>query len=223
MKSIYDEARERILKDLFDGDIFPKAIDSLDENQRQKIRNHAERFGHSEEEVVSAVLENEVAYRIIVGKNPGRMDFYEDTLVEFLNNLPQVSVASKLPKSGPGAKYLSDGEIRTGGGRQNHVKSLDIYVQFANGANAYIIHKYTMEDGGAQDNQFREAMGTLSQIRKKPNLEKPNIIAVLDGAYYSKTRSNGLSRLHQAREEAPEAFICGYETFLEETRSIWDA
>lgn len=223
MKSIYDKARERIIKELFENDVFPKNPNSLDGSQIKKIINHAERFGHTVEEVKDAVLNNEVAYRAIVGKNPGRMDFYEDTLVEFLNSLPQVAVASKLPKSGPGAKYLSGGEIRTGGGRQNHIKSLDIYVQFANGKNGYIIHKYTMEDGGAQDNQFREAMGTLAQISSKVGVEKPNVIAVLDGAYYVKERAGGLSRIDQARIEAPEAIVCSYLDFLEQSKVIWSA
>jgi hypothetical protein len=220
-EDIYDIARRRILHSLFSGDKFPKKLSELDRTQLDKIGNHADRYGHTTQEVLDAVLNNEVAYRAIVGKSPARMDYYEDTLIEFLNKLKIVKNADKLPKSGPNAKYIVEGKILTGGGRRNDVKSLDIEITFRNGKKLFVVHKYTMEDGGAQDNQYREAKETLKQIYTKDRKVLVNLGAVLDGDYYVKSRTRSLTRLEIAKNEHPETIVCTYETFEQETKAIW--
>ena len=221
MEDIYQIARTKILHDLFRADRFPKKLSDLDAKQLKKIENHAERYGHTIQEVLDAVLNNEVAFRAIVGKSPERMDYYETTLITYLSGLKCVKKAEKLPKSGPSAKYVVNGKIFVGGGRRNDVKSLDIEVTFRNDKKLYLVHKYTMEDGGAQDNQYREAKETLKHIYTKAMKIEINLGAVLDGDYYVKKRAKGLTRLDQAKIEHPEAFICTYKTFEQETKTIW--
>jgi hypothetical protein len=132
-----------------------------------------------------------------------------------------VKNADKLPKSGPNAKYIVEGKILTGGGRRNDVKSLDIEITFRNGKKLFVVHKYTMEDGGAQDNQYREAKETLKQIYTKDRKVLVNLGAVLDGDYYVKSRTRSLTRLEIAKNEHPETIVCTYETFEQETKAIW--
>jgi hypothetical protein len=218
---IYLAARTKILNEIFVGDKFPKKISDLDAKQIKKIENHATRYGHTVQEVLEAVLNNEVAFRSIVGKSPERMDYYETTLITYLNRLEVVLLAEKLPKSGPNAKYIVNGKILIGGGRRNDVKSLDIEVIFKNSQKLYLVHKYTMEDGGAQDNQFREAKETLKNLYTPGGKIHQNLGAVLDGDYYVKKRLKGPTKLEQAKEEHPDAFICTYKTFKEETKTIW--
>ena len=220
-KDIYKAAREKILEELFEGDIFPKKISDLDSKQLKKIENQAERYGHSIEEVLDSVLHNEVAYRAIVGKSPERMDYYEDTLVEFLKSLKCVKTAVKLPKSGPNAKYIVNGKILTGGGRRNDVKSLDLEISFTNGEVLFAVHKYTMEDGGAQDNQYREAKETLKQIHDSRGKVSVNLAAILDGDYYVKERSTKKTKLEQAQIEHPNTIVCTYKNFESKTKTIW--
>ena len=221
MEDIYQIARTKILHDLFRADRFPKKLSDLDAKQLKKIENHAERYGHTIQEVLDAVLNNEVAFRAIVGKSPVRMDYYETTLVSYLNGLKCVKNAEKLPKSGPSAKYIVSGKIFVGGGRRNDVKSLDIEVTFKNEKKLYLVHKYTMEDGGAQDNQFREAKETLKNVYTSKKTTEINLGAVLDGDYYVKNRAKGLTRIEQAKIEHPDTYICTYKTFEQETKTIW--
>ena len=221
MGNIYEEARQSILKKLKVGLQFPIQATDLSTSQVAKIRAHARRFGHSEHDVMKIALENEVAYSAIVGKNPGRMDYYEDALVEFLSKQPEVARAVKLPKSGPKAKHIWRGEVFTGGGKRGDVKSLDIEVEFKNGQTLYVVHKFTQEGGGAQDNQYREAKGALAQARLPSGKTKVNLAAVLDGDYYSKPSAKGLSKLEATKLEHTDAVVCTYDTFIEETKSIW--
>ena len=104
---IYQKARSKILNEIYSGDKFPKILSDLDSNQLKKINNHAIRYGHNVQEVLEAVLNNEVAFRAIVGKNPEKMDYFETTLVSYLNDFDFVSKAEKLPKSGPNCSLLS--------------------------------------------------------------------------------------------------------------------
>lgn len=221
MENIYEKARLEILKNLRVGLEFPVKEGTLTPVQRAKIQAHAKRFGHLEKDVLKIVLENEVAYFAIVGKNPGRMDYYEDALVRFLSQQPQVKRAVKLPKSGPRAKYIWRGEVLTGGGRRGDVKSLDLEVEFNNAELIYVVHKFTQEGGGAQDNQYREAKGALAQVRLPSGTVKVNLAAVLDGEYYLKPSAKGISKLQATQLEHTDAVVCTYQTFIQETKSIW--
>ena len=218
---IYQIARAKILNEVFRNDSFPKEITDLDAKQLKKIKNHSKRYGHTIEEVLDAVLNNEVAFRSIVGKSPERMDYYETTLVSYLNQIKIVKHAVKLPKSGPNAKYIVDGKIHIGGGRRNDVKSLDIEITFRNEEQLYLVHKYTMEDGGAQDNQFREAKETLKNVYTRGGKIGVNLGAILDGDYYVKLRKKSLTKLEQAKNEHPDTIICTYKTFEKESKTIW--
>lgn len=218
---IYQSARTKILNEIFAGDKFPKKISELDANQLKKIDNHAIRYGHTIQEVLDAVLNNEVAFRAIVGKNPEKMDYFETTLISYLRKFEFIISVEKLPKSGTNAKYIVNGKIMVGGGRRSEVKSLDIEVVFKNHKKLYLVHKYTMEDGGAQDNQFREAKETLKHVYTKEGKIEVNLGAVLDGDYYVKKRAKSTTRIELAELEHPDTFICTYKTFKEKTKTIW--
>jgi hypothetical protein len=172
------------------------------------------------EKIVSAKVEA----RLVNVKKQGlddKLKRKEIVDTTYLNRLEVVLLAEKLPKSGPNAKYIVNGKILIGGGRRNDVKSLDIEVTFKNSQKLYLVHKYTMEDGGAQDNQFREAKETLKNLYTPGGKIHQNLGAVLDGDYYVKKRLKSPTKLEQAKEEHPDAFICTYKTFKEETKTIW--
>jgi len=222
---IYEEARLKILQKLSISERRPTWEGDLSESQVEQINAHANRYGHTSKEVIDAVISNEVAFRFILGRNPSRMGYWETALVDYLNSLSVVQKAIQLPKSGANRLYIVKGALVSQKPDALHVKSLDIQVNFQNGATAYIIHKYTAEAGGAQDNQWREANAALEQIHSEsPNQVRLNLIAVLDGAYYVQPRRNGsvLTRLEETRQSHPDAIVCTYQQFSEATRGIWE-
>jgi hypothetical protein len=219
---IYDKKRQAILARIREEEgSFPKSRETLSNAQLEKIENHAIRFGHEVDEVLQSVLADSVAFRAIVGKNPSRMDYYEDSLVEYLESLEPVKQASKLPKGGKGAFHLDNGSIKQGV-KTKFVKSLDILVEFKNGKHIWLIHKYTVEGGGAQDSAFRDAELTLQEALGPGNIAKVNVAAVLDGAYYQeRSKKTGLTRIESARLTAPHAVVGTYLEFEELTKKIW--
>ena len=101
------------------------------------------------------------------------------------------------------------------------MKSLDLEISFTNGEVLFAVHKYTMEDGGAQDNQYREAKETLKQVHDSRGKVSVNLAAILDGDYYVKERSTRKTKLEQAQLEHPETIVCTYKNFESKTKTIW--
>jgi len=221
--NIYEVARKKKIQELYINDSRPKWKEDLTNEQLDSIERHADRFGHTIQEVIDAVIGNEVAYRFVLGKHVGRMDYWETALAEYLNGLPMVRAAEKLPKGGNGRLYVINGKLQNHKPDSLHIKSIDIKVEFKNEAVAYIIHKFTGEAGGAQDNQWREAVAALEQVKGNTG-STVNLIAVLDGNYYLLPRrsASGLSRLEETRNQHPNAIVCTYENFTEATKAIWD-
>ena len=221
-ENIYEIARRNKVRELYVKDARPKWKTDLTQDQVQAIARHADRFGHTEQEVTEAVLSNEVAFRFVLGKHVGRMDYWETALASYLESLPMVKSATKLPKNGRGRLYVVGGRLQSEKPDSLHIKSIDIEVQFKNGNSAYVIHKFTAEAGGAQDNQWREAMAAIEQL-KVPGRPSVNLVAVLDGEYYVMPRrsSSGMSRLEETKQQHPYAIVCTYEQFAQATKEIW--
>ena len=219
---IYEAELQNVLEKISNEIELPQTAEDLDANAREKIESHAKRYGHSIEEVTEAVLSNRVTYRAIVGRNASRMDYFERTLARYLEKLDVVKSVRILPKAGKNAVHASKGELLVGGGKRNHIKSLDLEVEFQNGRKVYVIHKYTKQGGGAQDGALRDALFTLGQGTSENGKKQIDLVACLDGAFYQKIRRRtGISRMEEAKREYPGAMICTYESFKETTQIIW--
>jgi hypothetical protein len=220
---IYEAKRQQVLDEIkkLEGS-FPKKESSLSGEQLKKIKHHAEKFGHTEEEVLESILRDFVAYRAIVGKDPSRMDYYETALVEYLLKQPQVRKVQKLPKGGKNSYHIDKGKI-VQGKKTKLVKSLDLLVEFNNGETLWIIHKFTKEGGGAQDAAFRDAELTLQQVIGSDGKTLVNVAAVLDGEYYKQKIEGGtLTRLEKAARDASNSIVATYDGLIKASRHLWN-
>jgi hypothetical protein len=220
---IYDIALSKIQQKLAKTSVLPKDEGELSADAVKKIESLAERFGIAKDEVISAVLTNLVAYRVIVGKNPSKMDYYEDTLKAYLETLDEVKSVKKLPKSGKNSLHVRGGKIVSNLKKDKHLKSLDLQVEFKNGQVAYVIHKYTRDTGGTQGSASRDAIMTLKQGLDANGTRILNLVAVLDGPYYQLKNKHGETKLSIAKKEDPDALICTYLEFQETTKPIWES
>ena len=219
---IYDEALAKIQAKLAKTEVLPKDEGELSAKAVEKIESLAERFGIAKETVTEAVLTNLVAYRVIVGKNPSKMDYYEDTLKAYLEKLPEVESVKKLPKSGKNSLHVRDGKIVSNLKKKKLLKSLDLEVEFQNGEIAYVIHKYTRDSGGTQGSASRDAIMTMQEGLDSNGSRILNLVAVLDGPFYQMKNKNGDSRIELAKLEDPEGLICTYQDFQKTTKPIWE-
>lgn len=219
---IYEAKRQQVLLEIkeLEGS-FPKKKGDLTAEQLKKIEHHADKYGHSIEEVVESILKDSVAYRAIVGKDPSRMDYYETALVEYLMNQPQVQKVLKLPKGGKNSYHIDKGQV-VKGKKTKLIKSLDLYVEFINGETLWIIHKFTKEGGGAQDAAFRDAELTLQHVVGANGKTQINVAAVLDGDYYKqKIEGGSLTRLAKAARDASTSIVSTYDGLIEASKHIW--
>lgn len=218
---IYAQALAKIHAELEIADSLPSDRGELSAEAIAKIESLAERFGFTTETVIEAVLTNLVAYRVIVGRNPSKMDYYEDALKEYLEALPCVKAVQKLPKGGKNSLHVKAGKIVSNAEKLPHLKSLDLKVEFKNGQIAYVIHKHTTGSGGAQKSAYRDAMLTLEEGLGANGQRLLNLIAVFDGDYYQMKSRAGLNKIQESKAQHPEALICSYSDFEKETKPIW--
>jgi hypothetical protein len=97
----------------------------------------------------------------------------------------------KLNGSGPYAKYLCNNKLMNkyddGYTPTNSSKSLD-FLLVKNDIEIYFIDKTTEEIGGAQTNQYNDAISALKQAKEIANYNM-RFIGLLDGGYYKKKQS----------------------------------
>lgn len=178
-----------------------KEIDSKD--MKIKISNWATKFQYSFEEIKQKIITDKI-FRCVFIKDPGRQNIYQTLAANYIKSLDIVTNFKTLPSGGKNALYLTNGKIFTGkilGKQAKETKSIDFKWE-TNGTLFYASHKYTGEDGGAQDNQYEDIQ---KYIKHTADCNEKNTVflAICDGDFYlkkdsktgDKTRLDRLSRL----------------------------
>ncbi len=176
-----------------------------------KIRKLIERTGLDEMvvETMEEMLTNgdELLLTFLM-KDPKRQNIYENILKEYVSD--QGIQIEKLKSSGKNAFYPINDRIETNNPlKPKELKSLDFKMITKSGQLVYIVHKYTNEEGGAQDNQYNDVIIQLKQLGKN-TIKK--VWFCLDGRYYNEKRINAL------REINHEIIIVNIETI----KSFWE-
>jgi hypothetical protein len=226
---IYEIAKKKVLDKTKENLVFPMQEQQLTQEQKQKIVSHAKRIGCSYRDVLDLVLSNEVGYLSIVAKNTSRQDYYEDALVNYIDSLNIVANVRKLPKSGFGSLYIQRGILVKNVKIEDapkDVKSLDLEITLNSGEIVYATHKYTEDDGGAQNNQHKDVENTLRHnIKSDGTFGENKLVAICDGLYYNKPRGKkGLSpkKIDLVKQVAKETgtYVCDYTTFADFIKEI---
>lgn len=122
-------------------------------------------------------------------KEPNRQTMHQKRAADYINNLNNVSDFTSLVSGGDGSKYVHGGivlpysQIKES---NTHTKSIDFEWGYTNNNNiltrCYATHKYTKENGGSQDNQFKDVQQFLSNSISHAG--RDYFYAICDGAYY---------------------------------------
>ena len=135
-------------------------------------------------------------------KNPGRQSSHQSIFAAWLHGLPKslVQGAKALPSRGPGSLYVSQGKVVSYATHHErpegaNAKSID-FVWTSGGYTIYATHKFTGQEGGAQDNQYHDIQRFLQEARHNTQ-QHERFIAVCDGPYYQGTapENRQLSRI----------------------------
>lgn len=140
---------------------------------QEKIRNHVKSFDGI---ITEQEVKNEILTSLVVAskfcKDPGKQNISEKLAAQVLN-------LEKLPAMGKNCIRFNDaGDIVSES--MGNTKSADfIYNGY------YATQKYTMEKGGAQDNQRNDVIDFL-----KRGSQKHKVAAIVDGEYWNEWREN---------------------------------
>ena len=160
----------------------------------KKITNFSEKFLFPFLKVKQKIKEDEM-FRCFFIKEPGKQNFHQNLAANYIKSLQGVLNFQVLPAGGKNAIYIENGKLFEGKDlkeKGKDVKSVDF--QWNSGKyTIYASHKYTGDEGGSQDNQYKDIQNFLKNTRDC-NLKNTLFLAICDGEYYlrkdSKTGDN---------------------------------
>lgn len=177
---------------------------------KDKIARHLQRTeGHQDPDRVLAIahkIQHDPDLASHYCKNPGRQSSHQTIFAQWLARLPEglVSHPQALPSRGPHSLHVFGGKIfafETSSDRPEGAngKSID-FVWKTHGLEIYATHKFTGDEGGAQDNQYHDVQRFLLEAR--PNTQPhQRFVAICDGPYYLRPAAEhrALSRIAYLR------------------------
>lgn len=156
------------------------------------MRNQAEKSNVPLEKIIQEVNSSPILAAALFAKSPLKQSAHQKLASNFLRKeLVRLGCVNfeLLPNSGRGAKYVSSG-IVLDGVEKNGNKSIDFEWHYSDSAvaiNFYASHKYTKEEGGAQDNQFEDLKSFVLSTKGYKKCAEINVfMAIADGLYYQK-------------------------------------
>ena len=165
-----------------------------DEYFMTKIINASIRWGISEEEIIKSVS-NDLVAAAHFAKDPIKQNIYERIAADYISKIDDITYFENLPNN---KLVVANGEVelkkRNGKITRSKAKSIDFSWTY-NNKKIYASHKYTKEEGGAQDNQYQDLQNFIIEARE--NKDKGIVfIAIADGPYYQRNDPiEGMSRM----------------------------
>ena len=145
--------------------------------------------------------------------DPTKQRFHEKLAKCFIEKINGVENLELLPNS---KLYLVSGKIKDKKEltKENppKAKSLDFFWQYDD-YKIYVSHKYTKDEGGAQENQYND-LKTFIEEANKCNAENTVFIAIADGEFYKRNNGKaGRTRIKNLKHLAntKNVFACAIE------------
>lgn len=184
-KSSYNLALEKNIKQL------RKQIDS--KQTETKIYNWAKKFKLKPSKIRQKIINDDIfALHYII--EPARQNFYEKLAADYIKKIPNVSNFKNLPNSGASALVVQSGSIFSKKKAQSNASKTIDFEWDTYGYKCYASHKYTKDEGGAQDNQYNDLRNFMENSRQN-NDDDIRFFAICDGAYYQHKDSNGDTKI----------------------------
>lgn len=157
--------------------------------------------------IKKSILTDDVLLSFLM-KDPKRQNIYEKI---FKNELEKEGIlVEKLNSSGPNALYSWNNKISSiSNDKPKELKSLDFVINYQNTL-IYVVNKYTNEEGGAQDNQYKDVIVQLRHLG--PNTIN-QVWFCLDGKYYTKEKIDSLKKINK------DAIVVNLESLIKKLKN----
>jgi len=193
----YESARRRNKKLNF------KKFDINDGNVSKKINSFIEITSniYTEKQIKKQIETNEY-FKWWFVTDPIRQNIYEKEVIKYIKKIKDVkNVMKPRPKI-----FVSNGKLvcknqwKIDKNKKSYPvsnKDVDISWEYRN-YKCFAYHKYTKQSGGHQTNQEHDAESFIKAL--KSNKSQIAFFAILDGNYFQKKKSNGLSIIDELRK-----------------------
>lgn len=173
---------------------------TIDKGLNIKIENFSRRFG-LEPELVRLKLLYDDLFLLSFIKAPGRQSFHQRLAFDYLRSLPGVCAPQVLPPSGVNAKFVVQGAVLPYSQYKDtsaSTKSIDFEWKIQRPDNSWVTcfatHKFTGDEGGSQDNQFKDVQDFMKQAGSCV-AEHLFFFAICDGPYYQRPQQHQATRI----------------------------
>lgn len=213
------KAYEKNLAEFMENPFNPDAI--------KRMQNYAKKSLLNLNDVILKVKEDDMFARFFV-KDPIKQSIHENEAARFIMGNDKIINFEKLPASGKNSLFLHKGKIISKFERDSlnlSLKSLDFYweVEVKNGENLkfYASHKYTNEEGGAQDHQFIEQRKFLNNAKDSLMGENVFFLALCEGDFYRKlNKKDSLHRvdfmnIHDVSQQSASLFLSDLDEYID--------
>lgn len=158
---------------------------TLTKEKLKKIKNYAARKGLSIKECKQEFKKSKL-FRSLFLPEVSRQNVFEKAFFAYLMDTFGIESVVKLQTVGNNALFLDDGRVVSAVQKSddNRSKSIDFEL-FVDGTRFLISHKYTENEGGAQDNQYTDVHLFLQEAKSLKEAHTV-CIAVVDGDYYKR-------------------------------------
>lgn len=164
----------------------------FDNESLKRMQSYSKKHFIPIDKVMSKVKEDEIFARNFV-KDPVRQSIHENEAAKFIKRNEHIKKFKKLPVSGANSLFLHEGKIITKKEKDLlnlPLKSVDFYWEIVDKSGEtfhfYASHKYTNEEGGAQDHQYTEQRKFLENANNSKMGNNVFFIALCEGNYYRK-------------------------------------
>ena len=199
----YDSGfKKQILKNIED---VRKHID--DDDMNTKIQNYCKRYDLPYMFIKRKILFDNI-FALYFAKDPSKQSFHQQCAANFIKEIPKVENFQVLPANGKNAVFVINGEIKLkeeAGQKQEtkETKSIDFFwnviTQSGKEITFYAAHKYTDQEGGAQDNQYNDLKLFMKHGRQFKD-DNVYFLAIGDGPFYLRSNTQGVKRIDAMNE-----------------------
>ncbi len=182
-------------------------------SRRGAVESFAQRLGLHPELVWHSLCTDDAAAPHFA-KDPGKQSLHEKAAALWVAALPGISNFDNLPSDGPVAQYILGGRVVSGEAMvsADTPKSVDFRWEISLDGlpvlTYYASHKFTQDDGGAQENQFRDLLAFAKEASQLRIDNGTRVLCLADGPFYARARRrSGVCRMKELQEAmAPSAF-----------------
>jgi hypothetical protein len=203
------------------GDDIPKLSEWQDRIYK-KIKDVSQKRGIDVDQVVKECELSSILVGELFAKDPGRQTLHQGAAEEYMKKWTlQCHMENfTLLKSGGGtSKHLTGGRVvseQEMGGSKKTNKSIDFEWSYtgllSKPIRFYATHKYTKQDGGAQDNQRKDIETFIESTHTSKDTKEEYVyfFAIGDGPYYKKPYEAGSkqTRLEELQTHASQNGKC---------------